>query len=206
MRPLPIKALPLGSLVYLRHDSKVARYRRYIRTAEDAVRGDRFNGAITYFEAAFVIAESNTTLQDYEQGHNYHYAKVKLWQCYLEEANRSNNREYLRSAFNLKMDENAINTILTRECDPGRLRCVHYFYLLFQEKQFLFDPQIQGRKSPKARLDRVRQLMELIEDPHCPERDENLVRRAQDLESEIKERIVTTGSGIRYSRDLPFRG
>jgi|APFre7841882630_1041343.scaffolds.fasta_scaffold03277_2 guanyl-specific ribonuclease Sa len=171
--------------VDLTHDSRVARYRKFIRTAEGHMHKRQFQMAISHFESAFLLAESDDKLEDYTQGGNYHYRKIFLWQCYLEEIARSDNRNRLRAVVNMKMDENAIKEILVREQDPGGLTCTHYFYLLLQEKLFLFDEQIRHRKGRKFHLGRTVQFMDLIEDPHCPERKEELVSRAEKLRREI---------------------
>ena len=94
----------------------------------------------------------------------------------------------------MKIDENAIKEILVREQFLGGLSCTHYFYLLLQEKLFLLDEQIRSRRGPQFHLTRAVQLMNLIEDPHCPERMENLVLRAQKLTREIEENAKTNSS------------
>lgn len=87
----------------------------------------------------------------------------------------------------MTIDENAIKKIIFLEQAPGGLTCTHYFYLLLQEKLFLFDKQIRNRRGVKVHLTRAVQLMDLLEDPHCPERVEEFVSRAQRLQREIEE-------------------
>ena len=193
---------PLGKIkrIDLKHDSRIARYRRYIRTAEDYLCKEQFQEAISHFEPAFILAESDDKLEDYAQGGNYHHRKIMLWQCYLEEIARSDNRNRLRAVVNMKIDENAIKEILVQEQTPGGLTCTHYFYLLLQEKLFLFDEQIRHRRGPKFHLGRIDQLMDLIEDPHCPERREELVSRAQKLTCQIEENAKTIPQQIPRSK------
>ena len=178
----------------LKHASKVARYRRYIRTAEDYMHNRQFQEAIRHFESAFILAESDDKIEDYAQGGNYHYRKIMLWQCYLEEIARSKNLNRLRAVVNMKIDENSIKEILVREQTLVGLSCAHYFYLLLQEKLFLLDEQIRSRRGPQFHLARTVQLMDLIEDLHCPERMEKLVLRAQKLTRELEENAKTNSS------------
>jgi hypothetical protein len=164
------------------------------------MRKGQFQEAINHFESAFILAESDDKLEDYAQGGNYHYRKILLWQCYLEEIARSDNRKLLRAVVNMKIDENTIKGILVREQTPGGLTCTHYFYLLLQEKLFLLDKQIRNRRGPKVHLERAVQLMDLVEDPHCPERMEELVSRAQKIRPEIEENAKTIPQQVPRSK------
>ena len=172
----------------LEHEARVARYRTYIRAAEEFWRKRQFAEAIRYFETAFELAESDEKLEDYIRGGNYYRRKIFLWQCYLEEIANTKNRECLRAVVNMKIEENAIKEIHEQDRASGGLTCAHYFYLLLQEGLFLDYEEICSRSGSQFHIKRARQFMNLIEDPHCPERMEELVLRAQKLIREIEEK------------------
>lgn len=186
--------------VDLVHDARVARYLRYIRAAEDDMKNNKFEDAIRRFEAAFAIAESDTVLDDYSRSGNYYPRKILLWECFLEVVARGGNSEHLRTAYNMKIDENTIREKYVRDQCPGELCCRDYFYLLLQEKIFLFDEDIRLRASPEQRLARIAQLMDLIENPHCPEQNKELITRAKHIELAVAAELTNIAPGLQYPR------
>jgi len=177
--------------VNLEHDAKVARYYKYIYNADQLIRESNFKDAIKFYESAFSLAESDESLDDYASGGNYYYKKILLWQCYLEVSEREGIHECLRNAFNMGMDENEILKMFQRQNSyTTTLRCDHYFYLLLQEKLFLFDEEYRERGSVDNRLQRIKNLMDLIEDPFCPQKDEQLVQRAKGIERQVQDEIT----------------
>ncbi|MDA8179504.1 MAG: hypothetical protein M0T69_08210, partial [Deltaproteobacteria bacterium] len=82
----------------------------------------------------------------------------------------------------------------------GELRCRDYFYLLLQQSLFLFDNEFRNRKPLEHSLSRIAQLMDLIENPHCPDREEDFVKRAGEVECEIKEKLPGIAPGACYVR------
>jgi hypothetical protein len=190
----PLTRIDLG------HEAKVARYLRYLRDAEERQRRGEFDAAIPRFEAAFTVAESDVDLRDYARAGNYHLRKLNLWMCYLESAAAAGDRRYLQAAFNLGIDENAIAGTYQRERIAGGLQCRDYLYLLLQERLFLFDAEMRRRAPLHARLERIAQLMDLVEDPHCPGRQDDLVARMRLLEEELKTKVPQTLRGQRFVR------
>lgn len=186
--------------VDLRHEARVARYLRYIRGAEDLQRRGEFAQAILGFEAAFAIAESDVELDPYCQAGNYFLRKLNLWACYLERAVGEGIRECLKAAFNLGIDENTIEGTHRRERIAGGLQCGNYFYLLLQEVLFLFDDEMRDRRPPEARLERISQLMDLIEDPHCPGRQDEFLARMRLLEGELTAKVPKILPGRQFVR------
>lgn len=194
---------PVFRRVNLEHEAKVARYRRYLRTAEELQREGRFEEAIEWFESAFVIAEADSDLAEYAQGGNYHFRKLLLWQCYLETANRGAHPQHLRAVLKMGIDENSIRETYVRETAHGSLQCRDYFNLLLQEILFLFDADALYRISIEQSVSRIADLMKLIEDPHGPGRQDDFVARALQMEAEVNVRLEAIGSDIRYERRNP---
>jgi len=191
---------PVGAPVDLKHDAKIARYLRYIRQAEQLKDRGQFHEAIRSFESAFRLAESDADLTAYSQGGNYHLRQLLLWECHLESGAQGGARENLRAAFNRGVDENAIRQVFFRERLPGGLRCRDYFYLLFQESLFLFDEEMGHRRPPQERLARIGDLMDLIENPHCPDRTDELLERARGIERNVITQLASRFPAERYSR------
>ncbi|MDC4207117.1 MAG: HNH endonuclease signature motif containing protein (plasmid) [Candidatus Manganitrophus sp.] len=191
---------PPFPLVDLQHDAKVARYKGYIRSAEKAKDQRLFGEAAQLFEAAFSIAESDACFKDYASGGHYYYRKILFWQCLLELNIDKRDEEIARTIFNMAMDENSISALHQQDGPSGDLTHSDYFYLLLQEKTFLFDDRIRERIPLEKRLNRIRDLMYLIEDPHRVGLDQQLLGRAHDLEREIREQLAEIAPGIEYSR------
>ncbi len=175
--------------VNLKHEAKVARYHKYIVEADKLMRLSNFKDAIKFYESAFSLAESDVSLDDYASGGNYYYRKILLWQCYLEGSEREESHECLRNAFNMGIDENEIIKMFRLQDSWPVLRCDHYFYLLLQEKLFLFDEEYRNRIPVDQRLQRVKHLMDLIEDPFCPQKEEQLIQRAVEIECQIQDKL-----------------
>ncbi|MDO8141294.1 MAG: hypothetical protein Q6358_07310 [Candidatus Brocadiales bacterium] len=209
MQVIPLKNLSLEQQeqpvafpsVNLEHDAKVARYCKYIFKADQLMRESNFKDAIKLYKSAFSLAESDESLDDYASGGNYYYKKILLWQCYLEVSERERIHECLCNAFNMGMDGNEILKMFQLQNSyTTTLRCDHYFYLLLQEKLFLFDEEYRKRGSVDNRLQRIKNLMDLIEDPFCPQKDEQLVQRAKGIEQQIQDRIPILIPGKHYMR------
>lgn len=175
--------------VNLEHEAKVARYRKYIVEADKLKQLFNFKDAIKFYESAFLLAESDVSLDDYASGGNYYYKKILLWQCYLEVSERDGSHESLRNAFNMGMDENEIIKMFQRQDTHPFLTCDHYFYLLLQEKLFLFDEEYRNRIPVDQRLQRVKHLMDLIEDPCCLKKEEQLLQKAKAIERQIQDKL-----------------
>jgi hypothetical protein len=190
----------VGVPVDLSHEAKLARYLRYLRHAERHKDQSQFQEAIRGFESAFLIAESDSDIADYAAGGNYHLRKLLLWECYLESFAHENTRDHLYAAVNMDVDESTIQQTFYREGLPGSFSCREYFYLLLQESLFLFDEEIGHRKPTHQRLARLGDLMDLIENPHCPQKSDDLIRRAQEIERDVVTRLRSRFPGERYPR------
>jgi hypothetical protein len=188
--------------VDLKHDARIARYFRYLRRAEQLQLNGQFAEAIGFFESAFRIADSDSDLTAYARSGNYHLRKLLLWECYLESFAASGRHEYLRAAFNMNMGANEIQQTFRRESLPDGLRCRDYFYLFLQESLFLFDDAFRDRAPPEDRLERIGHLMDLLENPHCHEREDILVKRAQAIERDMMNKLPSVLPNVRYGRDL----
>ena len=194
------EAVLFGSVVDLKHDARVARYFRYLRQAEQLKGHGQFAEAIGFFESAFRIADSDSDLSAYAQSGNYYLRKLLLWECYLESFALGGRREHLRAAFNMNMDANEIQQTYRRESLPGGLRCRDYFCLLLQESLFIFDDEFRYRVPPEDRIERMGCFMDLLENPHCPEREDALIGRAQAIERDVLTRLPGVLPDVRYAR------
>lgn len=106
----------------------------------------------------------------------------------------------MRNAFNMGMDESEIIKMFQRQDSHPTLRCDHYFYLLLQEKLFLFDEEYRNRVSVDQRLQRIKHFMYLLEDPCCPQKEEQLLQKAKAIERQIQDRIPKLILGSNYKR------
>lgn len=162
----------------------------------------QFGDATGFFENAFRIAESDSDseLTAYAQGGNYHLRKLLLWECYLESAADKACRAHLRAVFNMGIDENEIQQLYRRESLPHALSCRNYFYLLLQEHLLLFDEEFRSRVPPQVRLERMACLLDLLENPHCSQREDNLINRARTIEHHLQGRLASVLPDARYTR------
>ena len=172
-----IDDIPKPTPVPLTDRAKAARYRRYCSAAWDSEQEGNFFEAARRYRTALELASSDS-VNDYHKPRdalNISIITNKFWICCLEEWNKRPNNELARELFNMGINEGILE-------QKSYLNCRDYFYLLLQEKCFLFDESIRQHESLELRVGRFAELMELIEDRHCNDRVEELVFRAKELE------------------------